>query len=191
TFFLLLLEEILTKFYASRKNVKFANFMAVPLNLLDKTLRILNVPLSSFTNVIQKKLGRSNTGLSVDQLSHALDLTDEEDTTEEEQEILQSIVSFGNTDTKQVMQPRTGIFALEKEEGYQEIILKIIDKGYSRIPVYEESLDKVIGILYVKDLLPYLEKKEFNWQELIREPYFVPENKKLDDLLNEFKIKKI
>jgi len=191
TFILLLFGEILPKIYATRQNVKFANFMAVPLNLLDKTLRILNVPLSSFTNVIQKKLGRSNTGLSVDQLSHALDLTDEEDTTEEEQEILQSIVSFGNTDTKQVMQPRTGIFALEKEEGYQEIILKIIDKGYSRIPVYEESLDKVIGILYVKDLLPYLEKKEFNWQELIREPYFVPENKKLDDLLNEFKIKKI
>lgn len=191
TFVLLLFGEILPKIYATRQNVKFANFMAIPLNILDKTLRILNLPLSSFTDMIQRKLGRTNTGLSVDQLSHALDLTDEEDTTEEEQEILQSIVSFGNTDTKQVMQPRTGIFALEKEEKYQEIIPKLIDKGYSRIPVYEESLDKVIGILYVKDLLPYLEKKEFNWQKLHREPYFVPENKKLDDLLNEFKMMKI
>ncbi len=191
TFVLLLFGEILPKIYATRQNVKFANFMAIPLNILDKTLRILNLPLSSFTDMIQRKLGRTNTGLSVDQLSHALDLTDEEDTTEEEQEILQSIVSFGNTDTKQVMQPRTGIFALEKEEKYQEIIPKLIDKGYSRIPVYEESLDKVIGILYVKDLLPYLEKKEFNWQKLLREPYFVPENKKLDDLLNEFKMMKI
>lgn len=191
TFFLLLFGEILPKIYASRKNTHFANFMAVPLNVLDKLLSVFSVPMEAFTRSIRGKLGSSNNNLSVDHLSQALDLADEHDTTLEEQEILQSIVSFGNTDTRQVMQPRTDIFSLEKHEDFQEVIGKIIDQGFSRIPVYEESLDNVIGILYVKDLLPYLEKETFEWQKLLRQPYFVPENKKLDDLLNDFKMKKI
>ncbi|HLS30495.1 MAG TPA: gliding motility-associated protein GldE [Flavobacteriaceae bacterium] len=191
TFFLLLFGEILPKIYASRENKRFANFMAIPLNVLDKILSVFSVPMEAFTRSIRGRLGHANSGLSVDHLSQALDLADEQDTTQEEQEILQSIVSFGNTDTRQVMQPRTDIFALEKKETYQDIIGKIIDQGFSRIPVYEEGLDNVIGILYVKDLLPYLEKETFEWQKLLRPPYFVPENKKLDDLLNDFKIKKI
>ena len=119
-----------------------------------------------------------------------MELTSEEDTTKEEQKILQGIVSFGNTDTKQVMKPRMDIFALNVEQSYKEIIPEVIEKGYSRIPVFEESIDNVQGILYVKDLLPYLHRKVFDWTTLLREPYFVPENKKLDDLLNEFKDKK-
>lgn len=191
TFFLLLFGEILPKIYATRNNVEFANFIAFPLSFLDKLLSVFSIPMRAFTRNIQSKLGQTNSKFSVDQLSHALDLADEEDTTEEEHEILQSIVSFGNTETRQVMRPRTDVFALDGHQTYEEIMPKLIDQGYSRIPVYEESLDHVIGILYVKDLLPYLDENEFEWQKLIRQPYFVPENKKLDDLLNEFKIKKI
>lgn len=190
TFFLLLFGEILPKIYATRKNVQFADFMAAPLNVLDKLLVFLTAPMTSITRRIERNLGKHNPGLSVDQLSRALDLTDEQETTQEEQEILQSIVSFGNTETKQVMQPRTDIFALPINQDYQQIIPLITENGYSRIPVYEGGLDNVKGILYAKDLLPYLDLEEFEWQDLIREPYFVPENKKLDDLLTEFKEKK-
>lgn len=191
TFFLLLFGEILPKIYAARQNVEFSLLMATPLHFLNKILSIFSIPMSSVTKTIQKRLGKSNSGLSVDQLSQALDLADEKDTTEEEHEILQSIVSFGNTDTKQVMKPRTEVFALNMEDSYTEILDKIIENGYSRIPVYKESLDNVIGILYVKDLLPHLGKSELKWTDLLREAYFVPENKKLDDLLNEFKELKI
>src|SRR5699024_9229951 len=120
TFFILLFGEILPKIYASRKTVVFANFMATPLNILDRTLGVFSVPMRAMTEIIYTNLGdKKNQGLSVDQLSKALDLTDKKETTEEEQEILQSIVSFGNTDTKQVMQPRTDIFALPIDQGFQ------------------------------------------------------------------------
>lgn len=187
TFLLLLFGEILPKVYANRQNVKFAHFMAIPLSVLDKLLRVFTIPMCAFTKNMQHRLGNKNSTLSVDQLSQALDLADEDDTTKEEQEILQSIVAFGDTDTKQVMRPRMDIFALDLTQTYKAIIPEIIDHGYSRIPVYEESLDKVKGILYIKDLLPYLDEEDFAWQRLLRDPYFVPENKKLDDLLNEFK----
>lgn len=190
TFFILLFGEILPKIYATRKNVQFAGFMAQPLNVLDKLLGIFSVPMTSITQMIERNLGKHNAGLSVDQLSRALDLTGEEETTQEEQDILQSIVSFGNTDTKQVMQPRTDIFAVNIEQTYQEVIPQIIENGYSRIPVYEDSIDKITGILYAKDLLPYLNEEDFEWQSILREPYFVPENKKLDDLLTDFKDQK-
>ena len=139
---------------------------------------------------LHEKLGKQKSNISVDQLSHALGLTSAEDTTSEEQKILEGIVSFGNTDTKQVMSPRIDIFALEMEETFTEIYQKIVDKGYSRIPVYRESIDHIEGVLFVKDLIPHINKKEFDWNTLIREPFFVPENKKLDDLLKEFQSKK-
>lgn len=191
TFFILLFGEILPKIYANRKNVEFANFMAFPLNVLDKILSAFSVPMNFFTRFIQNYLGTAKTELSVDQLSQALDLADEEDTTEEEQEILQSIVSFGNTDTKQVMQPRTDVFALNINQSNREIIAEIIERGYSRVPVFQENLDHIKGILYIKDLLPNIDEPDFEWQSLLREPYFIPESKKIDDLLNEFKAKKI
>ncbi len=139
---------------------------------------------------IQRKLGEQKTSFNVDQLSQALELTSEEDTTKEEQKILKGIVSFGNTDTKQVMRPRMDVFALNKEDDYTSILKQITENGFSRIPVFSESIDTIEGILYVKDLLPHLNEKEFDWAKLIRDPYFVPENKKLDDLLAEFKEKK-
>lgn len=191
TFLILFFGEILPKIYASRNNLKFASFMAYPLRGLDIMLSVVSLPMQSVTLGIHNKLGKQKSNLSVDQLSQALALTSEEDTTKEEHKILQGIVSFGNTDTKQVMRPRIDIFALNIEKTYAEIIPKIIANGYSRIPVYQDNVDSIKGVLYVKDLLPYLDKKQFDWARLIREPFFVPENKKLDDLMAEFQEKKV
>jgi gliding motility-associated protein GldE len=116
-----------------------------------------------------------------------LELTSEEETTHEEQKILKGIVTFGNTDTKEVMKPRMDIFALQEDTDYKDIMPQIISNGYSRIPVFKESIDHITGILYVKDLMPYIDREKLDWKELLRKPYYVPENKKLDDLLNEFK----
>lgn len=191
TFLILLFGEILPKIYASRNNLKFACFMAYPLKILDIALSPISLPMRSVTLGIHSKLGKQKSNLSVDQLSQALELTSEEDTTKEEHKILQGIVSFGNTDTKQVMRPRIDIFALNIEQKYADILPEIISKGYSRIPVYKDSVDTIEGILYVKDLLPYIDRKQFDWVSLIREPFFVPENKKLDDLMVEFQEKKV
>lgn len=190
TFLILFFGEILPKVYASRNKVNFSHFMAYPLNVLDTLFSPLSIPMRSAILYIHERLGKQRMGLSVDQLSQALELTSQHDTTKEEQKILRGIVSFGNTDTKQVMRPRMDIFALNENQPYHEIIPEIIENGYSRIPVYKENIDSVTGILYVKDLLPYLNRKTFEWKSLLREPYFVPENKKLDDLLNDFKLKK-
>jgi len=171
--------------------VKFSNFMAYPINVLDTLFSPLSVPMRAITIFIHKRLGKKKSFISVDHLSQALDLTSVEDTTREEHKILKGIVSFGNTDTKQAMKPRMDIFALNETQNFKDIIPEIIENGYSRIPVYRENMDQVIGILYVKDLLPYLNKKNFDWTILLRDPYFVPENKKLDDLMNDFQVRKI
>ena len=191
TFLILLFGEILPKIYASRNNLKFATFMAYPLRVLDVLLSPVSLPMRGVTLAIHNKLGKQKSNLSVDQLSQALELTSDEDTTKEEHKILQGIVSFGNTDTKQVMRPRIDIFALNIEQKYLEIMPEIIYNGYSRIPVYIDNIDTIKGILYVKDLLPYIDRKQFDWTSLIREPFFVPENKKLDDLMAEFQEKKV
>lgn len=191
TFLILLFGEILPKIYASRNNLKFASFMAYPLKVLDVLLSPVSLPMRSTTLGIHKKLGKQKSNLSVDQLSQALELTSHEDTSKEEKKILQGIVSFGNTDTKQVMRPRIDIFALNVAQKYAEIIPDIVANGYSRIPVYEENVDQIKGILYIKDLLPYIDRKQFDWTSLLREPFFVPENKKLDDLMAEFQEKKV
>lgn len=190
TFLILLFGEILPKIYASRNNKKFASFMAYPLRFFDVIFTPLSSPMRYITLLIHKKLGDQKSNFNVDQLSQALKLTSEEDTTKEEQKILKGIVAFGNTDTKQVMRPRMDVFALNQEDPYTTILPLITNKGYSRIPVYKDSIDAITGILYVKDLLPHLSDTDFDWVSLIREPNFVPENKKLDDLLSEFKEKK-
>lgn len=186
TFLILLFGEVLPKVYASRNNIKFSSGIARPLWILDQLLSPLSLPMRAVTVYLHKKLGRQKTNISVDQLSQALEMTSADDTTSEEQKILEGIVSFGNTDTKQVMSPRIDIFALEIEESFAEIYPKIVEKGYSRIPVFRENIDHIEGVLFVKDLIPHIHKKEFNWNSLLREPFFVPENKKLDDLLKDF-----
>ncbi len=185
-FLILLFGEILPKIYASRNSIKFSNFMAYPLVVLDKIFTPLSMPMRAVTIYLQEKLGKQKSNLSIDQLSQALELTSDDDTTKEEQKILQGIVSFGNTDTKQVMCPRIDVFALNEEAKFNEVIKEITKHGFSRIPIYKENIDTITGVLYVKDLLPYIDRKIFDWTSLKREPYFVPENKKLDDLLKEF-----
>lgn len=191
TFLILLFGEILPKVYASRNNEKFSGFMARPLVILEKMFAVFSTPMQMGTTFLEDRLTKTKSNLNVNQLSQALELTSEEETTDEEQKMLKGIVSFGNTDTKQVMRPRIDIFALDIAAPFSEIVKQITKAGYSRIPVYEESLDKILGVLYVKDLLPYLNKKEVKWQELIRDPFFIPENKKLDDLLREFQDMKV
>jgi gliding motility-associated protein GldE len=191
TFLILLIGEILPKVYANRNNLKFSKFMAYPLKTLDIIISPISIPMQKATLVIHKKLGKQKSSLNVGYLSQALELASDEDTTQQEQKILQGIVSFGNTDTKQVMRPRIDIFALDQSIQYRDIIPEIIKNGYSRIPVYKDSIDSVVGILYVKDLLPHLQKTQFDWTTLLRAPFFVPENKKLDDLMLEFQEKKI
>ncbi|AUC82724.1 gliding motility-associated protein GldE [Lacinutrix sp. Bg11-31] len=191
TFLILLFGEILPKVYASRNNLKFASFMAYPLKVLDFVFSPISLPMRAITLGIHNKLGKQKSNLSVDQLSQALELTSDEDTTQEEHKILRGIVSFGNTDTKQVMRPRLDIFALNIEQSYNDIIKEITSNGYSRIPVFKDNVDTIEGILYVKDLLPHIDTKDFDWTTLLRAPFFVPENKKLDDLMSEFQEKKV
>lgn len=186
TFLILLFGEVLPKVYASRNSVRFAKRVAYPLAFLDKVLSPISLPMRAVTIYFQNKLGKQKSNFSVNQLSQALELTDSEGTSTEEQKILEGIVSFGNTDTKQVMSPRIDIFALEISETFAEIYPKIIETGFSRIPVYRDNIDQIEGVLFVKDLLPHIDKEEFDWTSLIREAFFVPENKKLDNLLKDF-----
>ena len=190
TFLILLFGEVLPKVYASRRALKFCNLMCRPLQFLTFFLTPLSSPLINLTTVIEKQLGSKNSNFSVEILSKALELTSEGSTTKEEQKILEGIVSFGNTETVQIMKPRIDIFALSHDEPYSEVLTKILHHGYSRNPVYKDSIDNIVGVLYSKDLLGFLDKKEFQWQELLREPFFVPENKKLDDLLGDFRERK-
>ncbi|WP_411893193.1 gliding motility-associated protein GldE [Winogradskyella sp. A2] len=191
TFLILLFGEIIPKIYASRNSIQFSSFMARPLKVLDVLFSPISLPMRYVTMKIQNTFGKQKSNLSVDQLSQALELTNDEDTTQEEHKLLQGIVSFGNTDTKQVMRPRMDLFALDLNTPFETIIKEIIKNGYSRIPVYEESIDTIKGVLYVKDLLPHLNKNKFDWTKILREPFFVPENKKLDDLMVEFQTKKV
>lgn len=186
TFLILLFGEVLPKVYASRNSIRFAKRVAYPLAFLDKVLSPISLPMRAVTIYFQNKLGKQKSNFSVNQLSQALELTDSEGTSTEEQKILEGIVSFGNTDTKQVMSPRIDIFALEISETFAEIYPKIIETGFSRIPVYRDNIDQIEGVLFVKDLLPHIDKEEFDWTSLIREAFFVPENKKLDNLLKDF-----
>jgi putative hemolysin len=190
TFLILLFGEIFPKVYANRNPKGFASFMAIPLLVLDRLFSFISLPMRYVTLQIQERLGSKKSNITVSQLSQALELTDENDTTDEEQQLLQGIVSFGNTHTKNVMRNRTDVFALDETLPFKEIIPQLIEHGYSRIPCYKESIDQITGVLYVKDLLPYIDRKNYEWPKLLREAYFVPENKKLDDLLQEFQEKK-
>ena len=191
TFLILLFGEILPKIYASRNNISFSRIIAYPLRILDIIFSPISLPMQKFSNYIKNKLAIQNSNISIDQISHALDLTRPEDTTKQEQKILKGIVNFGNIDTKEIMRPRIDIFALDSKLKSEEVLKSITATNYSRIPVFDENLDKIIGVLHIKDLLPFLDKKEFQWKKLLRKPLFIPENKKLDDLMLEFQEKKV
>lgn len=155
------------------------------------------VILTPFTWIFRKlhrfiigKIDRRDDSFSMEQLSQAIEMTDYNPANQDEQRILEGIASFGSTDVSQVMTLRIDIFALGDDELFHEILPQVIEKGYSRIPVYKESIDNIVGILYIKDLIPFLDRKVFQWTTLLREPYFIPESKKLDDLLTDFQTNK-
>ena len=192
SFIILIFGEILPKIFANRNNLVFARYTAFIIFRLDKFLLfIVTIPMSYITNIIEKRFGQKGGNFSVDELSKALELTKQNDTTEEEEKILRGIVNFGNIEISQVMCPRVDIFALSSNLSLDKVLPRLIDNGFSRIPVFENQLDNIIGILYVKDLLSHIKGKNFNWISILRPAYFVPENKKLDDLLKEFKSKKM
>ena len=192
TFIILLFGEVLPKIYAVKNKVELSSFMSLPVLWLRKITYPISILLVRSTSFIDKKFKRKVDAISVDNLSHALELTTDETTGKEEKRILQGIVNFGNTDVKQIMTSRVDVFSLDITEKFNSVKTQIIEAGFSRIPAYNGNFDKIEGILYVKDLLPHIEKEDdFEWQKLLRPPFFVPENKKIDDLLNEIQEKKI
>ena len=187
---LLLFGEILPKVYANTARLNFARFVVPFIFRLHKILKPISKRLSKTINRIN--IEGLTPSLSVDDLEQALELTTDEHTTEDEQRILKGIVRFGSTTVKEVMTPRTSVIAIDIKAPFHDTLTHIVDKGYSRIPVYEEQLDQIKGLLYVKDLLPYVDASDnFRWQDLIRTPFFVPESKKIDDLLKEFQQRRI
>ncbi|MEC8617621.1 MAG: gliding motility-associated protein GldE [Bacteroidota bacterium] len=191
TFLILLFGEVIPKVYANNHNLKFSKFMAIPLQLLKKLFYPVSQILVNSTNLIDKRMERRKESIQANELEHALNLTVDSVDNEDEKKILEGIVKFGNTDVKQIMTPRTDVISFEISTPFNELITELKEIKYSRIPVFEDSFDKIKGILYAKDLLGKMnEKKNFKWPNLLREPKFVPENKKLDDLLKEFQEEK-
>jgi gliding motility-associated protein GldE len=191
TFLILLFGEILPKIYSSRNNLIFSKFVIYPLVLLDFILTPISLPMQKLSNFIKNKLSFKKQNINLNQISSALDLTSPDETTKQEQKILKGILSFGNTETKEVMRPRLDIHAYSNLLNYDEVLKNTVENNFSRVPVYKDDLDNIVGILYVKDLLPFLDKKDFDWLSILRKPLFIPENKKLDDLMQEFQEKKI
>ena len=190
TSLLVLFGEITPKIYANNNAKKFSLMMVMPLKLLQHLFTPLSYLLVSTTNFIDKRLAQKQKEVSLEEISKALDLTEKE-SKEQERRILRSIVEFGNTDVKEVMKSRVDVLAIEQHMVFTEVIKKIVSSGFSRIPVYKEQFDNVLGILYIKDLIPFLNKgDEFEWIKLCRPAYYVPETKMINDLLKEFQLKK-
>jgi gliding motility-associated protein GldE len=188
TFLLLLFGEIIPKVYATQTSVNFSKFMAFPLFYMEKIFRPLSVILIKSTSIVNKRMSKKQ-NISMGDLSHALELTADEIT--EEIEILEGIVNFGNINVVEIMKSRVDVVAVDIHTSFGKLQSVIIESGYSRIPVYENTFDNIRGILYVKDLLPHHHKSStFRWQSIIRPPFYVPETKKINDLLEEFQTQK-
>lgn len=192
TFIVLLFGEVLPKVYATGHSMSVARLMSGPLVALRWFCSPVNEALIRSTSFIEKRFKKRSSSISMDALGHALDLTHKDaSTTAEEQKILRGIVKFGNIDVTQVMRPRTEMTAFDKDLGFQELLAAILESGFSRVPVYDGTPDRVMGVLHIKDVLPHIEEREFDWRTLLRDPLFVPESKKLDDLLREFQARKM
>lgn len=191
TFLILLMGEVIPKVYAANNGLFLAKVMAMPLDIIGRIV----YPLSSFlirsTSFLDKKITNKGNQISIYDLENALEITDIEDATDDDKKILEGIVKFGHTDVKQIMKSRMDVVAFNCDESYSELITKIIETKYSRIPIYNESFDDILGILYVKDLLAHIDKDNYDWVSLLRDPYIVPENKKLVDLLKQFQESKV
>jgi putative hemolysin len=193
TFAITFFAEIIPKVYATQNNLAIARVVSSTWSALSKICRPVTWPLMNLTSLVESRVKRKGYDSTVEELNQALELTtDNNGTTEEEKDILKGIVNFGLLTVKQVMKSRMDISAVDIELNFQELMEKVRTSGFSRIPVYRESLDNVEGILYIKDLLPYLdEDKKFEWQKLLRAGYFVPESKKLESLLKDFQSKRV
>ncbi|WP_185867226.1 gliding motility-associated protein GldE [Blattabacterium cuenoti] len=191
TFILLLFGEIIPKIYASKNNLRFAIFMARPLMILSKILDPVSKIIIFISKSIERKIIKKKNIISVDQLSKALKITSKNQKNVKERQFLQRIVDFGNTETHQIMTPRIDMFALNSKVNFSSVLELVRNQGYSRIPVYKDSIDDIEGVLFAKDLLPFIYDINFKWNRLIHTPFFVPEKKKIDDLLNDFKKRKI
>jgi len=191
TFLLLLIGEVIPKIYANKSPLRLAQFMSFPIYYLRLFLYPLCSVLVNSTNFIDKRIKKKGHQISVDELSQALELTTDENEKEDDQRILEGIVKFGNTDVKQVMTSRIDVISIEENMSFKEVTDLILSSGYSRIPVHKDNFDNISGVLYIKDILPHLKKDNLDWKSLVRKPFFVPENKKIDDLLREFQSTKI
>ena len=191
TFLLLLFGEIMPKVYSAHKPVDFCRKVVGPIYFCRKIFYPFASILIHSGILAEKVVQKENHVLSVDDLEQALELTDN-DEIKEEKKILESIVRFGDETAKEVMTSRQDVTVLDMQSSFPDVLKCIVENNYSRIPVYQDSIDNVRGILYIKDLLPHLGKPStFRWQSLIRPPYFVPETKKIDDLLREFQNNKV
>ncbi len=190
TAIILFFGEILPKVIATRNDYRFAKTTAPLINFLEKLFYPVIKPMAQISSRLKKHLRKENHALSSEDLTHVFEMTKKE-ATGEERKLLSGIISFGNTEAREIMKPRMDIFAVSIDEPYGKIIRAVREKGYSRIPVYDKDLDHIVGILLVKDLLSHLDKKDFDWTKLLRRAFFVPENIKLDDLLREFQKKRM
>ncbi len=188
TFLLVLFGEIMPKVMATQNNIRFAKDVAPFIEIVFYLFRNISGWMSRFSDVIEKKLaGKKNGSLSQEEMNDAIDLSDSK-----EKNILKGIVKFGDTTVKQIMKARLDVHGIDYDTSLEEVIKKVEDLHYSRVPVYNETLDQVSGVLYTKDLLPYLDgQQDFDWHRLLRPPYFVHEQKLIEDLLKEFQLKRI
>jgi gliding motility-associated protein GldE len=192
TFAIVFFGEIIPKVYANSNHVAFAKFTAGLMKLAESLFSPLSWFLLTISDVVEKRIERKDYNVSKEEIHKALEITADGETTEEEKEILKGIVNFGTLSVKQVMKSRLEITAFDIDLDFHELMDKINKCGFSRIPIFRETIDKIEGILYIKDLLPYLDKDEhFKWQPLLRPGYFVPENKKIDSLLKDFQEKRV
>jgi len=191
TSLILLVGEMIPKVYATKKAKAIATLMAPIIKLLMKLLKPLCIVFVRSTSFIDKRLVKKTGTISLSDLSTAVDIATEEGSSPEEKNMLKGIASFGEKEVSDIMRPRVDMFSLSMETTFEELMPQVIDKGFSRIPVYDKDLDDVKGMLYVKDLLPHLDDKNFGWQELIRPVFFVPENKRINDLFQDFRTKKV
>lgn len=185
--------EVVPKVYANHNNLGFAKLATRLLSFCSVLFSPVSLVLMSISNVIESRIERKGYNLSVDDLHQALELTTtNQETSDEEKGILKGIVNFGTLSVKQVMRSRMDITALDMETDFHELMDKINKSGHSRIPIYSETIDKIEGILYIKDILPHIDKEEsFKWQNLLRPGFFIPENKKVDTLLKDFQEKRV
>ncbi|MBR4391488.1 MAG: gliding motility-associated protein GldE [Bacteroidales bacterium] len=191
TSLVLIIGEITPKIVASKRPVKIARFMARSLQVLMVLFKPLSKLLVNSTSFMDKHLEKKKAEISMDDLSTAVDIATEDSTPSDERKMLKGIATFTEKEVSSVMKPRIDIIAVEHDMPFQDMLATVIRSGFSRIPVYEETLDKVCGILYVKDLLPYLDAQSYEWQRLTRPAFFVPENRKINDLFQDFREKKI